>query len=95
MVNHLLARTGAKRTSNVVALTKGVLIINLYEISFSFLSPYKVVGTIQATSEEEAKTKLIEGMMENNPELGEITIESIELVVPEGSLILEEPMGHA
>lgn len=68
--------------------------MNLYQISFSFLSPYKVIGSINAHSEEEAKSLLLENIKENNPEIGEITIEEIELIA-ESSLYLEEPMGHA
>ncbi len=81
MVNQLLVEIGVKH-------------INLYQISFSFLSPYKVIGSIKANSEEEAKTLLIESIEENNPEIGEITIEDVELIT-ESSLYLEEPMGHA
>lgn len=69
-------------------------LISLYQITFHFLSPYRVVGTVQANSEEEARTKLIEGIEANNPEIGEITIEKVELLAGD-SLILEEPMGTA
>ena len=62
--------------------------MKMFEVVIGFLNPSKIVGTVQAETEEEARLKILADLQEQAPDLVDVEIESIKEVI-QSAIILD------